>query len=120
VAVYVRNLSTVEASGNATVKTHGKVNFLSLDVVLKENASATIDATTMNLYTVVADSASLSLSGTSADYYAVLSAAAKLNLDNFNADNSSINASNPMIAKVRTKVKPAYTLPTTNEEDFSK
>ncbi|RZK58330.1 MAG: hypothetical protein EOO87_00565 [Pedobacter sp.] len=99
VAVYVRNLSTIEASNNAIIKTCGKVSFLSLDVVLKDGATADIDANTINLTTKVKDQASLKLSGKTTEHYAVLSAQAKLNMDHFVADNTSVKTENVVYAK---------------------
>ena len=100
VAVYVRNLSAVEAGDNAHVKTFGKISFLSLNVKLNGNATADINATTISLTTNVKDSASLNLSGSTTDHYAVLSAQAKINMAGFTAENSSINSTSPVYAKV--------------------
>lgn len=105
VAVYVRNLSTIEANNDVKIKTQGKINFLALSVVLKDNATAQINANTVALYTDVNHNASLTLSGSSTDYHAVLGTTAKLNMDGFNADCSTIKASNPVIAKAKVKAK---------------
>ncbi len=103
VAVYVRELSTVEASDNAQVKTFGKVNFLSLAIKLNGNATADINASTINLYTSLKDNASLKLTGTTTEYYAVLSSQAKLNMGSFIAENSSVNATATVYAKATIK-----------------
>lgn len=100
VAVYVRELSTIELGDNSSVKTYGKVNFLSLDVVLKGSAKADIDANTINLTTTVKDNANLELSGSTIDHYAALSANAKMNMDQFKAENTSVNSIAPIYAKV--------------------
>lgn len=99
VAVYVRNLSSIEASDDATIKTFGKVNFLSLNVDLKGNAKADINANTVNMYTSVKDSASLKLSGSTTEHYAVLGAKAKMSMDQFAADSTSVNTVAPVMAK---------------------
>lgn len=99
VAVYVRNLSSIEAEGDANIKTFGKVNFLSLNIDLKGSAKADINANTVNMYTSVKDSASLKLSGSTTEHYALLGAKAKLNMDQFAADSTSVNAVAPLIAK---------------------
>jgi len=99
VAVYVRNLSAIEAEGDANIKTFGKVNFLSLNIDLKGNAKADINANTVNMYTSVKDSASLKLSGSTTAHYALLGSKAKLNMDQFAADSTSVNAVAPLIAK---------------------
>ena len=92
VAVYVNNLSSIQASDNATVKTFGKVSFLSLDVILKDKASADIEANTVSLYTSVKDSASLTLSGATEDHTAVLGSVAKMNMNHFTAASSSVSS----------------------------
>lgn len=104
VAVYVRELSTIELGDNSSVKTYGKVNFLSLDVILKDSAKADINANTINLTTSVKDNANLALSGSTTDHYAVLSASAKMNMDQFKAENTSVSSITPVYAKVN-KVK---------------
>ena len=105
VAVYVRNLSSIEASDNATVKTYGKIDFLSLDIILKDNATANINTTTVNLYTSVKDNASLKLSGSTTEHYALLGAQAKLSMDQFVAASSSVNTVAPVYAKVAATVQ---------------
>ncbi len=100
VAVYVRELSTIELGDNSTIKTYGKVNFLSLAIILKGSAKADINANTINLTTTVKDNANLELSGSTTDYYAVLSSQAKINMDQFKAVNTSVNSIAPVYAKV--------------------
>lgn len=99
VAVYVRELSTIELGDNSTVKTYGKVNFLSLDVVLSGSAKADIDANTVNLSTTVKDNAKLALSGSTTDLQVGLTAQAKVNMDHFAAENTSVNSIAPVLAK---------------------
>jgi len=100
VAVYVNNLSSIQASDNASVKTFGKVSFLSLDVLLKDKASADINASTISLFTSVKDSASLNLSGATEDHTAVLGSVAKMSMNQFAAVTSSVSSiASPVIAK---------------------
>lgn len=99
VAVYVRELSTIELGDNSTVKTYGKVNFLSLDVVLNGSAKADIDANTVNLTTTVKDNAKLALSGSTTDLQVGLTAQAKVNMDHFKAESTSVNSIAPVLAK---------------------
>ena len=99
VAVYVNNISSIQLSDNSTVKTFGKVSFLSLDVILKDKASADIEANTVSLYTSVKDSASLTLSGSTEDHTAVLGSVAKMSMNHFTAANSSVSSiATPIIA----------------------
>ncbi|MBC7614770.1 MAG: DUF2807 domain-containing protein [Pedobacter sp.] len=104
VAVYVNNLSSIQASDNATVKTFGKVSFLSLDVILKDKASAYIEANTVSLYTSVKDSASLTLSGATEDHTAVLGSVAKISMNQFTASSSSVSS---IVALAIASEKPA-------------
>lgn len=100
VAVYVNNISSIQASDNASVKTFGKVAFLSLDVILKDKATADIDAKTVSLFTSVKDNASLTLSGSTEDHNALLGAGAKMSMNQFAALNSSVsNIIIPVMAK---------------------
>ena len=105
VAVYVRELSTIELRDNSSVKTYGKVNFLNLAVILKGSAKADIDANTINLTTTVKDNAKLELSGSTTDHYAVLSSNAKMNMDQFKAENISVNSITAAYAKVNNTKK---------------
>ena len=95
VTVYVRNISAIEASDNAVVKTYGKVNFLSLDVLLKDKASAEINAKTVNLYTSVKDEASLKLSGSTEQHYALMGTSAKMSTGNFIAASADVKSIAP-------------------------
>lgn len=99
VAVYVRNLTAIDAEDNASIRTYGKVNFLSLNIDLRGKATADINASTVNLYTSVKDSANLKLSGNTSEHYAVLGTKAKMSMDQFAADSTSVNTVAPIIAK---------------------
>ncbi|RZK41627.1 MAG: hypothetical protein EOO90_10610 [Pedobacter sp.] len=100
VAVYVNDISSIQASDNATVRTFGKVSFLSLDLILKDKASADMDLNTVSLYTSVRDNASLNLSGSSEDHTAVLSSMSKISMNHFTATTSSVSSiNNKIVAK---------------------
>lgn len=105
VAVYVNNISSIQASDNASVKTFGKVSFLTLDVILKDKASADITANTINLYTSVKDNASLNLSGTTEDHTALLGSVAKMSMNQFAATNSSVSSIATAVIASKTPVK---------------
>jgi len=92
VAVYVRNLSSVQLADNASIKTYGKISFLTLDVILKDKASADIDASTISLYTSVKDNATLTLRGTSEDHTAMLGSVAQMSTNQFIAANSTVSS----------------------------
>jgi hypothetical protein len=115
VTVYVRNLSAIEVSNSSSVKTYGKVSFLTLDVILKDNATADINATTLELSTIVKDNASLKLSGTAEEHYALLGSQAKLSMDRFIAECGYVNSSRPVIAKVEVKKAKTNALPASDD-----
>lgn len=116
VTVYVRNLSSIEAGDNATVQTFGKISFLSLDVILKDKATADINATTINLYTSIKDNAKLVLSGSTSEHYAILSSQAKMSMDQFIADNATVNTIAPVYAKVAVAKQALNSFPTADVE----
>lgn len=95
VTVYVRNLTAIEAGDNATVKTFGKVSFLTLDVVLKDRATADINAKTVSLNTSVTDNASLKLSGSTEEHFALMGTSAKMSTGQFVAGTSDIKSIAP-------------------------
>ena len=106
VAVYVRNISSIEASNNAVVRTSGKVNFLSLAVNLSGNAKADLTTNTVNMVASIKDTAKLNLAGSTTDLFAALGTQASLSMDQFKADLSSLNSIAPVYAKVVAVKKP--------------
>ncbi|WP_379085918.1 GIN domain-containing protein [Pedobacter sp. UC225_65] len=116
VTVYVRNLASIEAADNATVNTFGKMSFLSLDVILKDKATANIDATTINLYTSIKDNASLILSGATTEHYAILGSQAKMSMEQFTADSTTVNTIAPVYAKVNVARHAVNNFPTADAE----
>ncbi len=106
VTVYVRNLSAIEATDNAVVKTYGKVNFLSLDLILSNNAKAEINANTVNLFSTVKDNASLKLSGSTTEHFAMVGADAEMSTRNFIAGSSDVKAIAPKYIAKANLLKP--------------
>ncbi|CAM4095930.1 hypothetical protein SAMN06265348_103510 [Pedobacter westerhofensis] len=64
ITVYVKDIYRIDASDQACVKTIGKFNVKYLQVMLSDNATARIKASTHSIYTVVHDQADLELLGT--------------------------------------------------------
>lgn len=91
VIAHVNNITSVEASNTSSISTSGKFNLLNLEVILKDKASATINANTVNLYTTVNDGTSLNLEGTTEMHTAVLGNAAKLKMNEFASANTNIS-----------------------------
>lgn len=85
VTVYVKDIYRIDASGKASVQTLGKFNMKNLQVLLKDNATARVKATTESLYTVIDDHAKLELIGKSANHVSKLAGLAKLDTDKFAA-----------------------------------
>lgn len=106
VAVYVRELSSIDVADNASVKTFGKVGFVALTINLKDQATANINANTISLTTSIKDNAVLKLSGTTTDHYAVLGSQAKMSMEQFAAQNTSVKTIAPVYAKVTTVKAP--------------
>ena len=99
VVVYANQLNEITVNDNATIKTSGKFNALSLTVNLKDNAKATLNTNTVDLFATVNGQATLTLSGASTDYNAVIGSVASLNMDKFVAENSSIQSKNTAVAQ---------------------
>ncbi|MES2651181.1 MAG: DUF2807 domain-containing protein [Bacteroidota bacterium] len=94
VVVYVSNLSSITASENATVKTHGKFSALDLDVTLNNNSKAILNTNTLSLNTNVKGNAVLTLTGSTIDYNAVVNNLSKVSMNDFVAETSNIRSQN--------------------------
>lgn len=109
VVVYASQLNEITASDKAAVRTSGKFSALSLEVNLKDQAKATLNTNTVDLFAKVNDKASLNLSGSTTDYNAVIGSLASLSSEKFTAENSSIQSKNTAVAQ---KQSVTGTLPT--------
>lgn len=92
IVVYVKNLQRIDASNTATVITKGKFSAEALQVFLKDNARADVNATARSLYTYVVDNSALKLRGTSTDHMSVKGKVAKLKMEEFAAVNTTTKA----------------------------
>lgn len=99
VVVYASHLNEITASDNATIKTSGKFNALSLEVNLKDQSKATLNTNTVDLFAKVNGEAILNLSGSTTDYNAIIGSVASLNMDKFAAENSSIQSKNTAVVQ---------------------
>jgi len=106
IVVYVNSLTEITATDHASVRTSGKFNTLALDVNLKDNATASLDINTLNLFTNVADSANLTLTGSTESYSSLMGSLAQVNMSKFSSESTNIQSKNT-IAKVVT----SYELP---------
>jgi len=98
VVVYVSNLSSITASENAVVKTHGKFSALDLQVNLKDSSIAILNTNTISINTTLKGNASLTLTGSTSDYSAIVNNLSKVNMNNFVAESSNIRSQNENIA----------------------
>ena len=103
VVVYVKNLSSITASGNSTIKTAGKFNTLSLEVTLKDKATAVLNTNTVDLYANLNGQSNLSLTGTTFTYNAIISSVAAVNMSQFTASTTDIQSKSKSIAVVKSK-----------------
>jgi len=92
VVVYVSNLTELNASDNAVVKTSGKFNVLALDVNLKDQAKATLNLQAVSVDADVKGKADLTLSGYTAEYYGKINQQSTVNMNAFTADQLSIQS----------------------------
>lgn len=94
VVVYVSNLSAISASDNSTIKTFGKFNTLSLDVNLKDKATAVLNTNTVNLFANLNGQSNLSLTGTTLEYSAIMGSVATVSMSQFTANTTNIQSKN--------------------------
>lgn len=92
VVVYVSNLSSISASDNSTIKTFGKFNTLSLDVNLKDKATAVLNTNTVNLFANLNGQSNLSLTGTTLEYSAIMGSVATVSMSQFTASTTNIQS----------------------------
>lgn len=90
VVVHVKNLSSLSAEDQSSIKTYGNFKLLDLNIHLQDQAKADINAQAVKLRSQVSGQASLKLAGSAEDYSASLGDAAGLNLEGFVAGNSSL------------------------------
>jgi len=91
VVAHINNLTSIEASNTSSVTTAGKFNLLNLEIILKDKASADINANTVNLNTTAQDGSILNLEGTTENHTASLGSEAKMKMDEFAAASTSIS-----------------------------
>lgn len=100
VVVFVKNLTAIEASNNAKVKTEGNFKLLNLEVTLSDNAKADIYANTVTLYTAVKGASDLKIAGTTESHVVIASDLANLTMGKLAANETTIS-SKPTMALAR-------------------
>jgi hypothetical protein len=99
VVVHVKNLSALDVEDKSTVKTYGNFYLLDLNIALRDQAKADINANTTQLTTTVSGDAELKLAGSTEEYAAKMNDAANVNMEGFIARNSSISSENSIITQ---------------------
>lgn len=89
IVVYVKNLQRIDAANSASVTTKGKFSAEALQVFLKDNARADVNAAASSLYTYVIDNSALKLRGSSKDHMSVKGKEAKVKMEEFAALNTT-------------------------------
>jgi hypothetical protein len=93
VTVYVKDIYRISVADQASVRTAGKCNFTNLQVIVKDDATARVKATTQSLYTVISDRAKLELLGTTVNHIYKMSGVAKIDTNKFAALKTDFEAS---------------------------
>lgn len=99
VVVYASQLNHISVSDNATVKTAGRFNTLSLEVNLKDEAKASLNLNTVDLSANVLGRSELNLTGKTNEYAATIGTIAAINMNNFTSEVSNIQSKNVGVAK---------------------
>ncbi|WP_131537313.1 GIN domain-containing protein [Pedobacter nototheniae] len=89
--VYVDNIYRIEASGNAIVKTDGKLTTQFLQILLSGSAHAEINTSTESLYTVIKDKSDLRLSGSTDSHTLLMDKTPTISMERFAALKTSVS-----------------------------
>jgi putative autotransporter adhesin-like protein len=102
--VSVKELQRIDASNEVVVKTAGKINVQHLQIFLKDQASAEVNANTESLYTYIRGNANLRLSGSTQDHIVLKDGISKLTLQDFVALKSTVESTDAeLLAASKTK-----------------
>ena len=100
VTITVSNLSAIEASGNVNVRSMNELSTIDLDIRLKNNATAKIDAQAVNISSSLQDQSKLVLSGESENQHLALNGAAEYEATRFTSPNRSLTISEGAVASI--------------------
>ena len=100
VTITVSNLSAIEASGNVNVRSMNELSTIDLDIQLKNNATAQIEAQAVNISSSLQDQSKLELSGESENQHLALSDVAKYEATRFISPNRSMTISDGAVASI--------------------
>lgn len=89
--VYVNDIYRIEADQNAVVKTEARLTTKFLQIILKGNAFADINTSTVGLYTEILDSSTLKLKGNTNRHALIMGKATNLTIDHFAAAQTDVS-----------------------------
>ncbi|PST82424.1 hypothetical protein C7T94_16775, partial [Pedobacter yulinensis] len=92
VRVSVKDLYRIEASGRVKVSTGSDLDVKYLQIILKDEAKATIGANVTGLYSLLQDNSNLILSGSAGEHTLQMGKVASITMDKFTSQQSQINA----------------------------
>lgn len=90
IVVYVKELNAIEANNQSKVRTQGCFQLLNLEVTLKDNATADINAKTVSLFTSVKGASELKIAGTAEKHAIEMCDLGNLAMDQFAASETII------------------------------
>lgn len=94
ITLYVGDISRIDVSGNAVVKTKNTLNVQHLQVILQDDAKADISSKTESIYTKLSNESSLKLNGSTQFHAISTNELATLNTNNFKAAKTEIEKRN--------------------------
>lgn len=100
VLVGVTHVQSISAAGNAVIRSVNRLSSIDLEVCLKDNAAAFLDAQALNLATSLTDFAKLELSGEAESQQIIMSEAAQLKAESFESENRALTISDSAVASI--------------------
>jgi len=94
ITLYVGDISRIDVSGNAVVKTKNTLNVQHLQIILQDDAKADISSKTESIYTKLSNESSLKLNGSTQLHSISTNELATLNTNNFRAAKTEVEKRN--------------------------
>jgi hypothetical protein len=98
VMVYVKDLFRIEAFDNANISVRGQLNLPYLQVLLHDNAKASVNIITKGVYSVIDDKSTLKLKGVSNQHIVYRSKISKIKMDDFACVSTTSNNIQNLVA----------------------
>jgi len=100
VHITVANLSSLEASGESRVETTNELSAIDLDIQLKDNATAAVQAKAINVSSTLTGQARLDLAGEAINQHIGMSGTAEYQASKFDSKNRSMLITNNAVASI--------------------